>query len=139
MTSILMRLAQLDMATYPLCKRIFVHLSSRYRQHSQRGFGLCCYKSMGINGEEQTYGQKGSTLVAIDESMVFGQTKTIRCSEARQVWRAVKRQIKGTTQGRVQQSVVAQSGRAAVLSQTFVMQQQQNLQVDPLPGAHLAS
>ena len=139
MTSILMRLARLDMATYPLCKRIFIHLSSRYRQNSQRSFGLRCLKSMGINGEEQTYGQKGSTLVAIDESMVFGQTKTIRCSEARQVWLAVKGQIKGTTQGRVQQSVVAQSSRAAVLSQTFVMQQQQNLPVDPLPGAHLAS
>ena len=123
----------------PRTKSGFVNVAGRDIQHRQSGFYLRCLQSKAIDHQKQADCQKCSSLIAINERVVLGEPHTIRCRQACHIRLFIQRQFDRTRQRRVQKTFIAQASGTAMLNQTFIMQQQQDLSVDPLPPAHLAN
>ena len=127
------------MGTYPLRKSGLVQLAGRYRQHGQCRIRLCRFEAVTIKAKKQAHSEKRSAFISVNEGVVFGQTQAIRSCETGSVWFAIKRQIQRARKGRIKQTFITQAAGTAMFRQTFIVQQQQDLAVNPFPVAHLAS
>ena len=97
-----------------------------------------------VVGKEPTPRDPGRALVAVDEGMAHGQTADIGRRQRGGVGSAIRRQFRGTCQGGVERSLVADAVRPAVLGELTVVNGQDNAHLDPAPragllAAHLAS
>ena len=96
-------------------------------------------KAVAVKPKKQAHSEESGAFIPVYKSMVLGQTKAIRSRETGSVWFAIKRQIQRAGKGRFKQTFISQATRTAVFRQAFVVQQQQDLAVNPFPVAHLAS
>lgn len=110
------------MFAYPGNKCRFVNLTRCERLHGERGVGLRCRQAIAIKREKQTCRQKCGTLIAIDKRMILGQTKSVGCGQFCMIGLTVDGEILCARQGGIEQSCIPQSSRAAMFSQTFLMQ-----------------
>ena len=72
--------------------------------------------------------------------MVLGQSDAISRGQRMNVRRAIGSEVEWSGQSRLKQAFLAQPAGAAVLSQAFVVQEDQRAAIDPAPGVvHFAS
>jgi hypothetical protein len=71
------------------------------------GLGLGCRQPVAVQAQEQTDGQEGGALVAIDERVVLGQAEGIAGGQIGEVRFAIGSEVGGSRHRRFEQAFVA--------------------------------
>lgn len=112
------------MRANPLSKLRFVSVARSKRDNRFNGFDRRRRQAFSIYGQEYTDGKERHALVAINESVIARQSKTVRGRQRRDIGAAfVSVLVHRSSQRRVQQTLIAQAARTTELSEAFTMQQ----------------
>jgi len=106
----------------PLSERCFIHLPLGQRQPFEQDLLVARDDLEAVQSHEQLCHDQRNPLVSIDEGMVLGEAKGIRSGHVRDVRPAICEEVLRPCQCGVEQSVIPQTGRSAVLGQLLLMQ-----------------
>ena len=81
--------------------------------------------------EEYVGGHEGDALVAIDERVIADQARNVGGSQLSEIRAAVGEPVARAGEGGIEQSLVAQSRRAAMVGQQPVVEDEHQLAGDP--------
>ncbi len=127
------------MGAQPFGEGGFVQFAGREGKHRCRRFRLRDNQTLVIQGEEETDCQKCRPFVAIDEGVVTRDTEAVGGSERRNIRFPIDGQIGSSGQSGIEQASIPQTRRTTMFRETFAMQEQQRLTVDPTPRCHFAN
>jgi hypothetical protein len=122
----------------PRGKARLVEIAGGEREHRQGRIGLRRFEPVSVQAEEEANTQETSALVAVDERVVPDQPPAIGRGEIGKVGLAVREQVLRARARRFEEPFVTQAHAAAMLGETFVVQELERAAIDPAPR-HLAS
>jgi len=97
------------------------------------------FEHIAIESQEQFNRDKGSTLITVNEGVIFCYPEAIRGSEFGHIRLSIGRQILGARQGGLEYAPISDPGCSAMLCQLRFVNGENEFNLNPLPVSHFAS
>lgn len=109
------------MVTYPCREFGLGDVAGCDGKHGDRRLGLVGLESPTVQEQEETDGEEGCALVAVDEWMVLRQAKSIGRGEVGEIRFSIYRKMLGARERGVEQALIPYASAASVLCKALAM------------------
>ena len=115
----------------PLRIAHFIELMVGELEHRGDNLGLFGYNVVAVLRQKHEARQESGTFIPVDKAVVLREARRIRGSQVKQIRLAVRKQVVGAGKRRLDCAPVANSRGPSELEETFLMENQNRVQVDP--------